>query len=91
VLELETEGALTVQEQVPASVTVFVDAPSFEELERRLRERATESSGEISERVALARKQRDQASEFDHVVVNDDLDAAVDEVGAIVERKLQRV
>jgi guanylate kinase len=91
VLELETEGALVVKEQVPGSVTVFVDAPSFEELERRLRERATESSGEISERVALARKQRKQASEFDHVVVNDDLDAAVAEVAAIVERVLQRV
>ena len=47
-LDLETEGALRVQESIPGSVTFFVDAPTFEELERRLRERATESSRESS-------------------------------------------
>ena len=54
VLELELEGALPVRDEVPGSVTIFVDAP-LTELERRLRERATESAGEIDERLALAR------------------------------------
>jgi guanylate kinase len=54
VLELELEGALTVQAEVPGSVTLFIAAP-VEELERRLRERATESTGEIEDRIALAR------------------------------------
>src|SRR5262249_61554368 len=54
-LELETDGALRVKARVPATVTIFVNAP-VEELERRLRERATESSGVIEERLATARR-----------------------------------
>ncbi|MGZ8693386.1 MAG: guanylate kinase, partial [Gaiellaceae bacterium] len=52
-LDLETDGALRVQEAIPGSVAIFVDAPTFAELERRLRERATESSGEIQVRLDL--------------------------------------
>jgi guanylate kinase len=73
---------------VPGAVTIFVDAPSFAELERRLRERATESAGEIGERLALARRQREQAGEFDYVVVNDDLERATEELAAIVRDEL---
>ncbi|MBD0338874.1 MAG: guanylate kinase [Thermoleophilia bacterium] len=87
-LDLETEGALRVRDEVPGAVTIFVDAPSFEELERRLRARATESAGEIGERLALARRQQQQAGEFAHVVVNDDLDRAADELAGIVNDAL---
>jgi guanylate kinase len=87
-LDLETDGALYVQETVPGAVTIFVNAPSFEELERRLRARATESAGEIDERLALAREQLEQAGEFDHVVVNDDLERAAGEVEAIVRNEI---
>jgi guanylate kinase len=83
-LDLETEGALRVRDEVPGAMTIFVDAPSFDELERRLRERATESAGEIGERLALARRQREQAGEFDHVVVNDELERATDELVGLV-------
>ena len=89
VLELETKGALTVRDEVPGSVTIFVDAPTFDELERRLRDRATESAGEIGERLALARQQREQADEFDYVVVNDDVARAADELEEIVNRELR--
>ena len=82
VLELETEGALKVAEELPGVVTVFVTAPRTE-LERRLRERATESAGEIGERLDLAESQLLQASLFDHVVENDDVERAVDELVAI--------
>ena len=87
-LDLETEGAMRVRDKVPGAMTIFVDAPSFDELERRLRERATESAGEIGERLALARRQREQASEFDHVVVNDDLERATDELVGLVNDAL---
>jgi guanylate kinase len=83
-LDLETDGALYVQKTVPGAVTIFVTAPTFEELERRLRARATESAGEIGERLVLARQQLELAEEFDHVIVNDDLDRAADEARAIV-------
>jgi guanylate kinase len=86
-LELEPTGALTVRDLVPGSVTIFVEAP-LEELERRLRERATESAGEISERLALAREHQNLAGEFDYVVVNDDVERAVDRLEEIVEGEL---
>jgi guanylate kinase len=82
-LELETEGALRVKHDVEGAVTVFISAP-VDELERRLRERATESSGEIGERIALAREQLDQAGDFDHVIENDELDRAVEELRELV-------
>ena len=87
VLELELKGALRVRDDVRGSVTIFVDAP-LEELERRLRERATESAGEIEGRLALARRQLEQADEFAHVVVNDRLERAVAELVEIVDGRL---
>ncbi len=86
-LELETEGALNVKEDVPGAVTIFITAP-IPELERRLRERASESEGEIGERIGLARKQLAQADEFDYVVVNDDLLRAGLELEEIIQREL---
>ncbi len=82
-LELETEGALRVKHEVPGAVTIFISA-RVDELERRLRERATESTGEIDERIELARQQLEQAGEFDHVIENDELDRAVDELTTLV-------
>ncbi len=84
ILELETAGARLVKDLRPETVTVFVAPPSFTELERRLRERATESAGEIDERLELARRQVGEQGEFDHVVVNDDLDRAAAELEELV-------
>jgi guanylate kinase len=86
-LELELKGSLAVKEKVPGAVTIFVDAP-LEELERRLRARATESSGEIEERIKLAAEQKKLSGSFDYKVVNDDRDNAVDACIAIVDREL---
>ena len=88
-LDLETDGAIRVRETIPGAVTVFVDAPTFEELERRLRERATESSGEIQVRLDLARKQQRQKDQFDYAIVNDEVERAADELTDIVRRELQ--
>jgi len=84
VLELELEGALRVQEQVAGSVTIFI-AADVPELERRLRERATESTGEIGGRIALARNQLEQAHLFRYMVRNDDVERATAAVAAVVE------
>jgi len=86
-LELETEGALNVKRSVPRAVTIFISAP-VAELERRLKERATETSGEIDERLRVAHKQLEQAGEFDYVVVNDELEHAADELERVVRREL---
>jgi guanylate kinase len=58
------------------------------ELERRLRERATESTGEIDDRIALARHQLEQAHRFRYMVRNDDVHRASEVLAAIVEREL---
>jgi len=89
ILELELEGALKVQRDVPGSVTIFISA-DVEELERRLRERATESTGEIGERIALARRQFERAHEFRYMVRNDDLERATAALAALVECELAR-
>jgi guanylate kinase len=86
-LELELNGSLAVKDKLPGALTIFVDAP-LEELERRLRERATESAGEIEDRIVLAAEQRALAGEFDVVVENDDRERAADECVEIVEREL---
>ena len=89
VLELETDGARAVKHDVPGAVTIFISAP-VEELERRLRERATETTGEIGERIQLAREQLQQAGDFDHVVVNDQVGPACDELERVVRREIGR-
>jgi guanylate kinase len=89
-LELEPTGAIRVRDLVPGSVTIFVTAP-LAELERRLRERATESAGEIDERLALAREHQALAGEFHYVVENDDLERAVEELDEIVTKALSDV
>ena len=86
-LELELNGSRAVKEQLPCALTIFIDAP-IEELERRLRSRATESAGEIEDRIRLAGMQRALADEFDFVVENDDRERAADACVEIVEREL---
>ena len=86
-LELETEGALRVKRRVENALTIFVTAP-VEELERRLQERATESSGVIEERMETAHRQLEERNEFDYVVENDDRAAAADRLSEIVAREL---
>jgi guanylate kinase len=87
-LDLEPQGALEVKRSVPGALTIFVEAPSFEENERRLRARATESEGEIEERLDLARDQLSRAGEFDYLIVNDDVDRALVELEGIVRTQL---
>jgi guanylate kinase len=89
ILELELEGALKVQRDVRGSITIFI-AADVDELERRLRERATESTGEIGERIALARRQLERAHEFRYMVRNDDLERATAALAALVECELAR-
>jgi guanylate kinase len=87
VLELELDGALHVQAESTSACTIFISA-DVAELERRLRERATESTGEIEDRIALARNQLEQAHRFRYMVRNDDVVRASEVLAAIVEREL---
>jgi Guanylate kinase len=86
-LELETDGALRVKRRIDGAVTIFVKAP-MDELERRLRLRATESSGDIDGRLEIAREQLELEGQFDEVVENDDRERAADHLAEIVARHL---
>jgi guanylate kinase len=86
-LELETEGALRVKRREDLAVTIFVTAP-VDELERRLRKRATESSGAIGERIETARQQLELQGQFDFVVENDDRERAAEALAAIITQEL---
>ena len=88
VLELETKGARAVRDAEPGAVTIFITVPSFEELERRLRARATETSGVIEERLEVASGQLEEAGDFDYTIVNDELERAVDELERVVDYEL---
>jgi guanylate kinase len=87
ILELEIEGALKVQDEVEHSVTLFI-AADVPELERRLRARDTESSGEIGLRIELARQQLEQAYRFRYMVRNDEVERATEALSALIEREL---
>ena len=84
ILEIEVKGFLQVKEACPDCVTIFIAPPSFEVLQERLRGRGTESEEVIEQRLKTAEQELQSHNLFDHVVVNDDLDRAVEEVLSII-------
>jgi guanylate kinase len=85
VLEIDVVGASQIRDRVPGSVLIFVDPPSMEELERRLRGRGTETEERIRLRLETAEWELQQREWFDHVIVNDDLERASSQVAAIID------
>lgn len=85
ILDIEVEGALQVREREPGALLLFLAPPDLDELERRLRERDTEDEVAVSRRLEAAREELDRRDHFDAVVVNDDLEACVAEVGAHID------
>jgi guanylate kinase len=84
VLEIEVQGARQVRERLPDAVSVFIAPPSEEALRTRLVGRGSDSPEQIEKRLDVAREELAARDEFDHVVVNDDLDAAVEELAQLV-------
>ena len=84
VLEIETQGAFQVREKIPSAHLVFIDPPSLEVLEERLRGRGTDSEEAIQRRLETARVELSRKREYDYVLVNDDLETAADELVAYV-------
>ena len=79
-LEIDVQGARQVREILPESVLIFVAPPSLDALERRLRQRKTESEEKIALRLKNAKEEMARSSEFDRVMVNDNLDRACGEL-----------
>jgi guanylate kinase len=83
--EMDVQGAAQIRERMPGAVLIFLAPPSEEELARRLRERGTEAGPALERRLAEARRELAQATWFDHIVMNDEIEAAVSRVLAIID------
>ena len=89
VLEIEVEGARQVRRRLPTAVQVFLRPPSLAALEERIRARGSDSEDSIAKRIARAREELARAEEFDHVILNRDLNQAIAEVDAILQPMLR--
>lgn len=83
-LEIDWQGARQVRAQVPGAISLFILPPSREELERRLRSRASDSEAVIRRRLADSRDDMAHAQEFDYIVINDRFEDALAEMRAVV-------
>jgi guanylate kinase len=83
VLEIDVQGARQVRETLPEAARIFIEPPSFEALVERLTERGSDSPEQIERRLAAARAELAARDEFDHHIVNDDLERAVSELSAL--------
>jgi guanylate kinase len=84
VLEIEVQGARQVRERVPEATSVFIAPPSAEALRTRLIGRGSDDPEQIERRLAVAEEEMAAREEFDHVVVNDDLESALRELSDLV-------
>lgn len=91
VLKIEVEGAMNIKKMFPEACLVFILPPSLEVLEKRLRGRGTETKDKIRERTLQAKNELKFAKNYDYLVVNDDLNEAVEDVLAVFRaEKLRR-
>ncbi|RPD40414.1 guanylate kinase [Chitinophaga barathri] len=88
-VDIDVKGALSIREKYHGkALTIFIQPPSLDALRVRLSERGTETQSSLDERLGKARYELSFAREFDHIVVNEDLEKAYAEVKAIVENFL---
>ena len=85
ILEIDWQGAQQVRESMPECVTIFILPPSVEELERRLRDRRTDSTEVIERRLRDALSDMSHWTEFDHVIINDDLNQAIADLEDVLD------
>jgi guanylate kinase len=91
VLVIDVQGARSVRRAGFEHVGIFVMPPSFEVLEERLRGRSKDSEAQIQQRLAVARAEVEAVAEYDYVVINDDVESAVDRLRAIIEAERSRL
>ena len=84
VLEIDPQGALQVKQLMPSSVLVFIMAPSFGELERRIRGRGAETDEQVKTRLETAVRELQLVGTYDHVIENDDVCRATSELARII-------
>lgn len=91
ILDIEVQGADIVRKKMPEAVSCFFIPPSFEELERRLRGRESETETVIQDRLARAREEYKQIPRYEYLVINNQVDEAANEVCSILQAAACRV
>ena len=91
ILEVDVNGAANVRKNCPDNFSVFIAPPSFEVLRNRLVNRGKETSDVIEKRLNQAKNELDRAKEYDYIVVNDNLDEAVEELKYIILSERHRI
>ena len=84
---LDVKGASNIEEMYPETISIFIMPPSFKELERRLRERNTDSEDIINERLLIAKEEIKYKDNYDYIVINNSVDKTVKEIINIVDRE----
>ncbi len=84
-IEVDVNGAFNIRKKLPQAVSIFIMPPSIEELEKRLRSRATDSEEAIRLRLKIATDEIGRANEFDYVITNDDVDKAAEKIVEIIK------
>jgi guanylate kinase len=90
ILKIDVKGAEQVRKLVQDALFIFIAPPSMEDLERRLVKRRTESAQDMAARREIAKTEMSYAAQYDHVVINDDVDRAADEVLQIIRDARER-
>ena len=90
ILEIDVQGAFQIKEKIPQSILVFIEPPSLEILEERLRGRGTETEDVIAARMSVATMKLLEKIKYDIAIVNDDLDVAAKELVDFVEKQANR-
>ena len=91
ILEIDVRGGFNIKKQNPDAVLIFVSAPSIKEIERRLRERGSESSDDIDERLRQIEREMEAIPQYDYLLINDDLEECINNMNAIVAAERQKV
>ena len=90
ILEIDVQGAFQIKEKIPQSILVFIEPPSLEILEERLRGRGTETEDVIAARMSVATMELLEKIKYDIAIVNDDLDVAAKELVDFVDKQANR-
>jgi len=89
ILDIDVQGAARVRSLYPDHLSIFVRLSAWEQYEERLRSRSTETAASLARRLATAQEELRRIGEYQHVVINDDLDVAVAELRDLVARQFE--
>lgn len=90
-MEIDYQGAQQIRKAFPQAISIFILPPSYEQLEERLKQRGQDDQKTISRRLATVREEISHLNEFDYVVINNDLQEAIQDVSCIIRAERLRI